>query len=128
MKLNIKKIIYSFALLIGLFSYNLATAQINELLNISPSEIPEGIPNLKNVSGEELSQEIFETLKSEAIPVWEKVLNWLDLKVWQPIKTWVLSQFQPQVIEQEYSKEKEEMKSELPEAKKTLWEKFKELF
>lgn len=79
--------------------------------------------------------------QNEVLPVWQKMFNWAKLHIWQ---NWLSSglkniwsttlrilkgeaeQRKP-AIEEEFQKEKQELKEEAPQVGKSLWEKFKEL-
>ena len=89
----------------------------------------------------ELLPGILEQLWREGVlPVWRKMYQiwsnfwdntlqpWLR-SIWQKIQLMMgqeIEKRKPQV-EQEFEKEKEELKTEAPEVGKTLWERFKEL-
>ena len=69
--------------------------------------------------------------QKEVWPVIFKVLNWLKIKVWDNfLEPYLKSYFEKKVpeIEEEYHKEKEEIKNEIPSTKETLWQRFKKLF
>ncbi|MGB2761995.1 MAG: hypothetical protein WBC21_00435 [Minisyncoccales bacterium] len=72
---------------------------------------------------------------------WNEAINWLSdiwydtIKPWiQNILNWIKSFINEKiiekkpVIEQEFEKEKQELKQEIPEANKGLWQKLKDLF
>ena len=79
--------------------------------------------------------------KEEVLPIWQKMYDWTKTKLWEPYiwpwfkKIWqiVLKIFGQEVekrkpaIEEEFKKEKEEMKQEVPKVGQSLWEKFKEI-
>jgi len=92
------------------------------------TKILKGIPEgLKEVS-------------KEALIIWQKMANWAKnlwdsyifpwfQNIWQKIAAFFgkeIEQRKP-IIEEEFQKEKEEMKEELPKVGKSLWERFKEL-
>jgi len=64
--------------------------------------------------------------KGEVLPFWQKMFNWFKRNIFSDIENWFEQKFKPQA-EKEFEKEKEEMKKELPEVTKSLWEKFREL-
>lgn len=81
-----------------------------------------------------------ESWRTDVLPVWQKMWDYFKgfwnlyfaqrvESFWQNIKTNLkieIEQRKP-AIEQEFQKEKQEMKEELPKVSKSLWERFKEL-
>ena len=110
------KIIYTF-IVISLFltSFNCVFAE--------NKEIPENLDQIKEIGTkiqENLYPEAKKVLEEEALPLWEKMWTWTKNTIW----SWIKSVIKPR-IEQEFEKEKEELKKEIPKLKKSLWEKFK---
>jgi hypothetical protein len=77
----------------------------------------------------------------EALPIWKKMFEWVKTRFWDDwIGPWLkniwaksvsifkgeVSERKP-VVEEEFQKEKQELKKEAPEVGKTLWQKFQEL-
>lgn len=75
--------------------------------------------------------------KEEVMPIWQKMFDWFKTNVWPKIVDWFKKFIQPEiekrkpVVEEEFEKEKEEMKTEvqnqLPKIWDYLWDKFKKL-
>jgi len=75
--------------------------------------------------------------KEEVLPVWQKMYDWFKKNIWPKIESWFKKEVQPRakeeiekrkpLIEEEFKKEKGELKEELPGVTKSLWERFKEL-
>lgn len=77
----------------------------------------------------------------EALPIWKKMFYWAKTTLWDSwLKSWLedirtnivnfikgeVSERKPQV-EEEFQKEKQELKQEAPGAAKTIWQKLMEL-
>ena len=85
----------------------------------------------------ELPGIIEEIWKEEVLPVWQKMYDWFKKNIWPKIESWFKKEVQPRakeeiekrkpLIEEEFKKEKGELKEELPGVTKSLWERFKEL-
>lgn len=78
--------------------------------------------------------------EGEVLPIWRKMYdkwsNWWDYSIqpwlrgiWQKIISLFKKEAEEKkpIIEEQFQKEKEEIKKELPGVSKSLWEKFKEL-
>jgi len=71
--------------------------------------------------------------QEEVMPIWQKMFDWFKANCWPKIENWFKKIIQPEIdkrkplIEEEFQKEKEEVKSELPKVGQSLWEKFKAL-
>lgn len=75
--------------------------------------------------------------KEEALPIWQKIYQWFKTNIWLKIESWFRKAIEPwakeeiekrkPLIEEEFKKEKEELKEEAPILGKSLWERFKEL-
>lgn len=73
----------------------------------------------------------------EVLPIWQKMYDWVKANIWPKIEGFFEKFIKPEVekrkpvIEEEFEKEKQEMKEEvkntLPQVLKSLWEKFKDL-
>ncbi len=112
--------------------------------DVSPVKVPENLEEAK-----ELGQKALETgqkelpgliekiWKEEIMPLWQKMYDWFKANIWPKIKSWFMKFIQPEIekrkpaLEEEFKKEKQEMKTEvqnqLPKIWDSLWEKFKEL-
>ena len=70
--------------------------------------------------------------KEEILPIWQKMYDWFKTNIWPTIESWFKKEIEPRVkeeaekrkpiIEEEFKKEKEEAKEEVPEVTKSLWE------
>lgn len=128
-------------LLISLFLPNLILAQ-------PPAQMPETLDEAKElgekaleVSKKELPGNLERIWKEEVLPLWQKMYNWVNTKIWDRyIWPWLQNIWQKikdifskeveerkPIIEEEFQKEKQELKEEAPEVGKSLWERFKEL-
>jgi hypothetical protein len=73
--------------------------------------------------------------KEQVIPVWEGMNDWFQINIWQNV---FKKEIEPRVkeeiekrkpiVKEEFKKEKEELKEELPGLKKSLWERFLDLW
>ncbi|MFH1401883.1 MAG: hypothetical protein ABIG40_02885 [Parcubacteria group bacterium] len=84
---------------------------------------------------------IGEVWRNEVLPVWQKMFDWVKVHIWENwLKSGLKNLWQKVVrifreeveqrkpiIEEEFEKEKQELKEEAPQVGKSLWEKFKEL-
>lgn len=110
-------------------------------------KLPENFEELKEMGlfflktiKEKLLSNIEKIWKEEVIPVWQKMYEW-SKNIWEKyIWPWleniwyrILSIFMKEaemrkpIFEEEFQKEKEELKEELPQVQKSLWERFREL-
>ena len=66
--------------------------------------------------------------KEQVLPVWQKMWKWFQENIWQKIASLFQKEAEKRkpIIEEEFQKEKEELKEELPGTTKSLWEKLKE--
>ena len=90
-----------------------------------------GIGILKALPG--AAKDVWE---NEALPFFQnffqKVWGWTEPKIkplWQKAWDWLRPEVEKRkpLLEEEFQKEKEEMKEELPKVGKSLWERFREL-
>ena len=110
------RIIYTF-IAISLFLSNFSYAFAEN------KGIPENLDQIKEIGTkiqENLYPEAKKVLEEEAMPLWGKMWAWTKNTVWP----WIESLIKPR-IEQEFEKEKEELKKEIPKLKESLWERFK---
>ena len=89
----------------------------------------------------ELPKTIKKIWEENVLPVWKKMWNWAKTNIWENnLKPWfqgvwegILKIFGKElekrkpIIEEEFEKEKEEVKTEVPKVGKSLLEKFKDL-
>jgi len=108
-------------------------------------QLPENLSDVKQIgerAREAIKTEMPGTLKQiweeQVLPIWQKMYQWFKGNIWDPYllpfyKNQVEPRFQQElekrkpIIEEEFQKEKEQLKTELPVTLKSLWEKFKEL-
>lgn len=89
------------------------------------------------VSKKELPGILEKIWEEDILPIWKKMYSWFMTNIWPKIESWFKKEVEPRVKEEVekrkpiigegFKKEKEEIKEELPEVTKSLWEKFKEL-
>ena len=106
----------------------------NVLAQEAPAQAPETLEEAK-LLGERVLwgfPEVFKKSWQEAVVFWKKMLNyvspWLE-GIWNSILSLLgkeVEQRRPEV-EEEFEKETQEMKEEIPKAGKSLWQRFKEL-
>ncbi len=79
--------------------------------------------------------------QNEVLPVWQKMFDWAKVHIWENWLSSGLKNFwqrvvkifkeevgqRKPVIEEEFQKEKQQLKEETPQVGNSLWEKFKEL-
>ena len=114
------------------------------LAQTQPLQPPETLEEAKEmgkkaleVSQKELPGILEKVWKEEVLPIWQKMYDWFKANIWPKIESWFKKEVEPRVKEEvekrkpiigeEFKKEKEELKGEVPEVTKSLWEKFKEL-
>ncbi len=131
-----KKIII-ILILVGFLSPNLSFGQWEQ----PPIEQPQTMEETKalgtkalEVIKKDLPNILKKIWQEEVLPVWQKMWNWFKINIWE---RYFKPLFQKEVekrgptIKEEFEKEKQETKesakTEVPQAIKSLWEKFKEL-
>lgn len=100
-------------------------------------ETPEEAVQLGEKVLEEGEKEVPGMLKTiwrdQVLPVWQKMFDWFKAKIWPKFYSWYQKEIAPELekrkplLEEEFEKETEEVKQELPAVGKSLWEKFKEI-
>jgi len=71
--------------------------------------------------------------QEQVLPIWQKMFNWVKTNIWPKFYSWFQKEVSPEIekrkplIEEEFEKEKEEVKAELPQVGNSLWEKFKQI-
>lgn len=70
--------------------------------------------------------------QNEVLPIWQGMWEWAEPKIqtiWQRIQNLFLGEIEKRrpIIEEEFEKEKDEIKKELPEVRRSLWERFQKL-
>jgi predicted PurR-regulated permease PerM len=123
------KIITIFLMISGLILPSFSLAQ-NQII-----KIPETLREAKEM-GEKALKEAWKQLpgiiekiwEEQVLPVWQKMWKWFQENVWQKIASLFQKEAEKRkpIIEEEFQKEKEELKEELPGTTKSLWEKLKE--
>jgi len=101
---------------------------------------PENIEEVKvvgekalGVGEKELPGIIEKIWKEEVLPIWQKMWDWVKANIWSRIESWIKPEIEKrkQFFKEGFGRKKEEMKEELktevPKASKSLWEKFREL-
>jgi hypothetical protein len=133
-----KKILINFLIIAGLIFPILSLAQQQP---ISPPENMEQAKELGQKMGESAKENfpgvIRKAWEEDVLPIWRKMYNWFKENIWSRIVEFFKNLIQPKIkeevekrkpiIEEEFQKEKQEMKNELPEVTKSLWGRFKEL-
>lgn len=129
-----KKIVL-FLLILGILMPSFSFSEI------TPPETVEGVKALGEKALETGEKEMPGILKriwqEEVLPVWRKMYNWFMINIWPKLVGFFNKYLKPEIekrkpiIDEEFQKEKEEMKKsaqeEVPAATKSLWERFKEL-
>ena len=130
------KIIINFLVILGLIlpCFSFAQKEVT-----SPPETLEEVKTI-GMKALKLLPETLRGIWQEALDIWQimgkKAKNFSDSYIWpwfQNILHKIQSSFGKEikqrkpVIEEEFKKEKEEMKTEIPKVGKSLWERFKEI-
>ena len=113
-------------LLFSSFSFAQAQAEIPETMEEAQEMGEKALETTK----EELPGIIEKIWKEEVLPFWQRLWDWFKRTFWEPcIKPFLKEEVEKRepVIGEEFEKEKEEMKKEVPKVTKSLWERFKEL-
>ncbi len=80
--------------------------------------------------------DVLKKVWKEALIIWDRMLDWVRgnilpwLKgIWNKITGFLAKEVEERkpAVKEEFEKEKEEMKREIPKVSKSLWERFKEL-
>ena len=124
-----------------LFGLLLPSFYFVQAANQSPKP-PQTLKEAEIVGGKilKLLPETLKEIWQEALEIWQaikkRVKNFCDSYIWPWFQNiWQKIQFsfgkeikeKKPIIEEEFKKEKEEMKTEIPKVGKTLWERFKEI-
>ena len=117
-------------LLVSLFSFgNFAAAQ-------SSLDQPETVEEAKElgkkaleIGKKELPGIIEKIWEQEVLPIWQKMYNWFLENIWAEVWPYAEKEIEKRrpLIEEEFEKEKQELREEAPELGKSLWQRFKEL-
>ncbi|MFA4998971.1 MAG: hypothetical protein WC514_03040 [Candidatus Paceibacterota bacterium] len=100
--------------------------------------VPENWEEIKDLGQKGLEQskglpQILENIfKNDVLPVWEKMYSWFKTNILSKLSPSVQKEIEERkpVIKEEFQKEKEEIRGDLPNAKTTLmnlWQKIKEI-
>ncbi|MFA5355112.1 MAG: hypothetical protein WC302_00015 [Candidatus Paceibacterota bacterium] len=86
-------------------------------------------------AGEEQVPELIKKMwEEDVLPVWNKMFEWFKSHIWSKFMAWFNEKVTPEIeertphLEEEFEKETEEAKEELPVVGKSLWDKLKEIF
>jgi len=93
-------------------------------------EIQEFGEGMLEASKEQLPDIIKRLWNEDVMPLWQKMYDWFDLNIGSKFKEVFDEEVEKRrpVVEQEYEKEKEEVKEELPIVTQSLWERLLELW
>jgi len=93
-------------------------------------EIQEFGEGMLEASKEQLPDIIKRLWNEDVMPLWQKMYDWFDLNIGSKFKEVFDEEVEKRrpVVEQEYEKEKEEVKEELPIVTQNLWERLLELW
>jgi len=117
-------------LIFGLILPGFSFAQNQKIL--IPATLEEGwliIQNFFKIFCESFPRILKNIWNNEVLPVWSKMWEWFKINIWMKIEGFFKREIEMRkpVIEEEFKKEKEELKTEIPQVKKSLWERLKEL-
>lgn len=124
-----KKIVLSSMMIAFLLTFAMPNLLAQEVV-----QAPETLEEAKTLGQRILTgfPEVFKSVWQEAIVFWKKMLDYVSpwfKSIWNSILSLLgkeVEQRRPDV-EEEFKKEIEEMKEEIPKAGKSLWQRFKEL-
>jgi len=124
------KKILSIFLVISIFMPSLSLAfELPKDADESQELLEKGI----EVGKEELPSLIENIWTNEVLPIWGKMYNWFKNHIWPIFFDWFQEKVEPELerlkpnIEEEFDKERTEIKEELPKVGNSLWNKFKEI-
>jgi len=124
-----KKVVLSSLMIAFLLTFAMPNVLAQEVV-----QAPESLEEAKSLGEGILSgfPEVFKSVWQEAVVFWKKMLNYVSpwfRSIWNSILSLLgkeVEQRRPDV-EEEFKKETQEMKEEIPKAGKSLWQRFKEL-
>jgi len=129
------KILYNLIIILsitGLLLPSFFFAQTTDL-----PETPEDVKALGEKTLEVGEKEIPGIIKAmwqeQVLPVWQKMFGWFKANLWPKFYSWFQKEVTPEIekrkplIEEEFEKEKKEVKEELPQVGNSLWEKFMQI-
>ncbi len=100
----------------------------------TPVQAPETLEEAKSLGQRILTgfPETFKSVWQEAVVFWKKMLNYVSpwfKSIWNSILSLLGKEVEKRKpeVEEEFKKETQEMKEEIPKAGKSLWQRFKEL-
>ena len=78
---------------------------------------------------EKLPEILKRTWRENVLPVWQKMWDWFKINIWAKIEPRLTGEAEKrkEIIGEEFEKEKEELKEELPGVTQSLWQRFLEL-
>ena len=85
------------------------------------------------VGKEELPGLVENIWTNEVVPIWGRMYNWFKNHIWPIFFDWFEKDIEPELerirtnLEEEFDKEKTEVREELPKVGRSLWDKFKEI-
>jgi len=123
--------------IISLIILNLLAPAFSFAQTTNLPETPEDVKVLGEKALEVGEKEIPGMIKAmwqeQVLPVWQKMFGWFKANIWPKFYSWFQKEVTPEIekrkplIEEEFEKEKEEVKQELPQVGNSLWEKFKQI-
>ena len=88
---------------------------IQKMLDLAKKNLPNIVKNL---------------WRERVLPIWQKMYEWADTKFLTKLKSIIGIEIEKRkpIIEEDFEKEKEELKEELPIVSKSLWQRLKALW
>lgn len=117
-------------LLVSLFSFgNFAAAQNSLSQPETVEEAKELGKKALEIGKKKLPGIIEKIWEQEVLPIWQKMYNWFLENIWAEVWPYAEKEIEKRrpLIEEEFEKEKQELRKEAPELGKSLWQRFKEL-
>ena len=126
--------------IVGLLAPNFSSVYGQDQL-LTPPENMEEVKELGEKALETTQKEmpglVEKIFKEEVLPIWQKMYDWVKANICPKIESFFQKFIKPEiekrkpVVEEEFEKEKQEMKEEvkntLPQILQSLWEKFKDI-
>lgn len=109
---------------------------------LAVSEPPQNLPGAETIFGKILGKfpAVLRTIWQEALRIWGEIFSWVKnfwnsyiapwfTNIFYKIKNFIFGEVEKRKSEaqQEFEKDKQEMKKEVPQITRSLWERFKEL-
>ncbi len=125
---------YLFSFLVFLTIGFLLSFAMPNVLAQETVEAPESFEEARTLGERFLNSfpEVFKKSWQQAISLWKKMLNYVSpwfKGIWYKILSFLEKEVEQRKpgVEEEFEKEKQEMKDEIPKAGKSLWQRLKEL-